>query len=321
MTRFFDPSRPAALLSQCPAYAPTPLDCRDGVLMKHESMRMGLGAFKALGGVYAVARLLMGQGDDTAALTSGTLGQGQTFICASAGNHGMAVASGARLFGAAARIHLAETVDEGFVTRLRAKGAQVVRSGPSYETALAAAEADADATGGIYLADGSWPGYTEPPRLVMEGYTIMAREMATQLDKLGVWPDAIFLQGGVGGLAAAIAETVRHDWPHQPRLIVVEPDRAPCLKASAEAGSLVTVTGAESNMGRLDCKDASMLALEVLMRAGAEFITITEDEALDAVVAAKEMGVESTTSGLAGFAGYRKIGADRPLIIVSEGAG
>ena len=135
MTVVLDPRLPLARLGQCPAHQPTPLRrlTLDGrvVLVKDESARMGLGAFKALGGVYAVLRLIEAEleakgapeaAGDPASPAFRAQAATMSFVCASAGNHGMSVAAGARLFGAHARIHLAHTVPEVFSERLRAKG-------------------------------------------------------------------------------------------------------------------------------------------------------------------------------------------------------
>ncbi|MEM8850739.1 MAG: pyridoxal-phosphate dependent enzyme [Pseudomonadota bacterium] len=313
MTRLFDPGKPLALLAHCPLHAATALHHHHGLMLKTEAGRMGLNAFKALGGVYAVAQLLGGRVED---LAGGTAGKGRTFVCASAGNHGMSVAAGARLFGASARIHLSAQVAEGFADRLRAKGAEVVRSGTDYEASVQAAIADADASGATHLADGSWPGYTEAPRLVMEGYTIIARELMEQFE---TYPQRVYVQAGVGGLAAAMAETIRADWPVQPRIIVVEPDRAPCMKASAEAGRVVNVEGPVSDMGRLDCKVPSMLAVEVLARCEVSYETVTEDEAAAAVRHAGDLGHGTTTSGAAGLAAAMRDGVDGALCLLTEG--
>ena len=121
----------------------------------------------------------------------------------------------------------------------------------------------------IHLADGSWPGYIDPPRLVMEGYTIMARELYEDFDKLNEWPTHVYLQAGVGGFAAAVAFEIRKSWKVQPKIIVVEPDAAPCLERSVKNGSILTVDGPVSDMGRLDCKTPSLLAFDILSRQGA----------------------------------------------------
>ncbi|MEM7711273.1 MAG: pyridoxal-phosphate dependent enzyme [Pseudomonadota bacterium] len=313
MMRLLDPARPLALLDRCPLHGATPLHHHDGLMLKDEGTRMGLGAFKALGGVYAVARLLGGDAD---ALAAGTSGRGRTFVCASAGNHGLSVAAGARLFGAAARIHLSAQVSEEFADRLRTRGAEVVRSGDHYEASVAAATAEAETSGATHLADGSWPGYTEPPRLVMEGYTIIARELMGQMP---TYPQTVYLQAGVGGLAAAMAETIRADWPVQPRIVVVEPDAAPCMKASARSGRMVTVEGPVSDMGRLDCKVPSMLAVEILARCDVSYATVAEGEAAAAVERAASLGHGTTTSGAAGLAAALRDGSDGALCLLTEG--
>ena len=326
-----DPDKPAALLEACPAYRPSPLDTvqRDGrrIFIKDETRRMGLGAFKALGGVYAVAQLIAKEletpvaASDFQGETVRRRAATMTFVCASAGNHGMAVAAGAVLFGAKARIHLADTVPEDFARRLRSKGAEVVRSGASYEDSIAAAIGDAQESGAIHLADGSWPGYTEPPRLVMEGYTVLAEEMRAEFSRSGEWPSHVYLQAGVGGLAAAVAYMIRRNWPRQPEIIVVEPEAAPCLGISVAAGQMVTVEGPVSNMGRLDCKAPSMLAFEILRQAADRFVTVTDEAATSAVAAARDLGYGSTPSGVAGLAALLEDNEpDRPLVILSEGA-
>jgi diaminopropionate ammonia-lyase len=325
-----DAARPLALLDACPVYRPSPLETGAvhgrAILIKDETDRMGLGAFKALGGVYAVAKLIEARVGYSLAPdaflsedvrdAAGTM----TFVCASAGNHGMAVAAGARLFGAKARIHLSDTVPDDFAHRLREKGAEVVRSGADYEASVAAAIADADETGATHLADGSWPGYTEPPRLVMEGYTVMAEEMREYFTASDTWPSHVYLQAGVGGLAAAVAYMIRSNWPVQPEIIVVEPDAAPCLGESVRIGKCVTVDGPGSNMGRLDCKTPSMLAWDILRDRVDHWVTVSDQQALEAVDHARALGFATTPSGAAGLAACLSEEAPSPLIILSEGS-
>ena len=320
---------PRTLLKACPTYQASPLhhyQFQDRtLLLKDETARMGLNAFKALGGVYAVAKLIEARIGKTLSPQDylneevKNIAKGLTFVCASAGNHGMAVAAGAKLFGANARIHLAETVPEAFVHRLQSRGAEVVRSGADYEASINAAIADAEATGAIHLADGSWPGYTEPPRLVMEGYTVMAEEMRQSLEDTGQWPSHVYLQAGVGGLAAANAFMIRSNWSVQPKIIIVEPEAAPCLKDSIASNKIETVQGSISNMGRLDCKTPSLLAYEILKDCADEFVTISDAEAETAVHHAADLGLSTTPSGAAGLAACLSDNAERSLVIISEG--
>lgn len=333
-----DPSRPRALLAACPVYAPTPLKTLTGpdgglLLAKDETNRMNLGAFKALGGVYAVARLI-----DEAWVAAGNaplapqdymsepvraFASAITFVCASAGNHGMAVAAGARIFGAKARILLARDVPASFETRLRdSQGAEVVRAGDTYEESVAAAKQDAASTGAILLADGSWPGYVHPPWLVMEGYTVMAEELRESFEAgEAQWPSHVFLQAGVGGIAGAITHMIRANWAVQPEIIIVEPEAAPCLLESHKAGKPVAVQGPASNMGRLDCKECSIIAHGIMQRCGVQFMLVSDEESTQAAGWLGQRGLGTTPSGAAGLAGLIKHGAcERPLIVVTEGA-
>jgi diaminopropionate ammonia-lyase len=160
--------------------------------------------------------------------------------------------------------------------------------------------AAADREGWLLLSDSSWPGYLERPRDVMEGYTIMAAEVAEQTPAS---PSHIFLQAGVGGLAAACTVVARHFWGHGPKIIVVEPEFAPALLASIEAGRCVVAPGPVSVMGRLDCKEPSLLALDALAREADAFMTVSEADAHEAGRIAGLYQLQSTPSGAAGLAG------------------
>ncbi|MDN3720979.1 pyridoxal-phosphate dependent enzyme [Roseibium salinum] len=222
-----------ALYGQCPKAAPTPLLNASALAsgfgiaalhIKDERGRMGLGSFKALGAAYAIAREASRKVAEGAAGSLETALQGMTFACASAGNHGLSLAAGAPLFGAQAAVFVSETVPEAFALRLRQKGARVIRAGQTYEDSMAEAQRQARDFGWHLLPDSTWPGLTEPGRDVMEGYLIMGSEIAGQLDEP---PTHVFLQAGVGGLAAACAVSARRTWGDRVTIVVVEPDRAP----------------------------------------------------------------------------------------------
>lgn len=315
----------AALLAQCPAHQPTPLvDCpalaeQAGVArltIKDERGRMGLGSFKALGAAYAIAREAAAVGGDLHRALNG-----RTYVTASAGNHGLSVAAGSRVFGAQAVIYLSQTVPEGFATRLRALGAQVVRAGADYEASMEAADQAATANDWTLLSDGSWPGYIDLPFRVMEGYRQIATEIAGQMADV---PSHVLLQAGVGGLASAVAAELRLVWGDGPQMIVVEPEAAPALIESIRAGRVVVTEGPVSAMGRLDCKTPSMLALADLARDADHFVTLTEDQATMGAAALAAAGMASTPSGGSGvsalLAGLSGAGAgSHVLCILSEG--
>lgn len=324
-----DATAVAQLLALCPAARQTPLVMSAGlasaagvaqVWLKDERTRMGLGSFKALGAAYAMAREAVAAGGDPAMALAG-----RTYVAASAGNHGLSVAAGARLFGAAAVIVLAETVPEGFAERLRAKGAEVLRAGAIYEDSMATAMEAAAERGWTLLSDSSWPGYTALPYRVMEGYLQLVTEA---VDRVPAPPSHIFLQAGVGAMAAAVAAYARKAWGGTPRIIVVEPEFAPALQASIAAGRVVATGGPVSAMGRLDSKEASLIALAGLARDADVFLTIGEKAAADAVDLMGDLGLATTPSGGAGIAGLLTGEADlaltpgaRVLAVLSEGVG
>ncbi len=320
-----DPRGVANLLQRCPAHQPTPLRDAAGLAaelgvarlwLKDERARMGLGSFKALGAAHAIAR----EAAATGATDLRRALQGRTYVAASAGNHGLSVAAGARLFGARAVIYLAETVPEAFAARLQAKAAEVVRAGADYEASMQAAATAARAQGWTLLSDSSWPGYTELPLRVMEGYLQLAAEATAQIDAA---PTHILLQAGVGGLAAAVAAHARMVWRDGPQIIVVEPEAAPALVESIRAGRAVDTNGPTSCMGRLDCKTPSMIALNGLARDADVFVTISETEARRGVDLLAEHGLSTTASGAAGvaalMAGLALPPEARVMAILSEG--
>lgn len=304
-----DAAAPIALIRRCPDYAETPLrlvpeiarHCGVGeVWVKDERGRMGLGSFKALGAAFVIAH---DAGAGQAA--------GRTYVTASAGNHGLSVAAGARVFGADAVVFVAETVPEAFAERLRRQGAQVVREGATYEDSMAAAATAASEKGWVLLSDSSWPGYTERPHRLMQGYLVLMEEIFARCDGP---PSHIFLQAGVGGLAGAAAAASRNVWGGWPRIIVVEPDAAPALAASVAAGAPVRADGPVSDMGRLDCKEPSLIALKGLARDADYFATISEAEGAAGADLAAGCDLPTTPSGAAGLAGLLAAGSDRGLL-------
>ena len=317
-----DASAPRALLALCPKAGVTPLTGAPSlakalgvgqVMIKDERTRMGLGSFKALGAAYVIA--CDAEKDEA---------RGRTYVSASAGNHGLSVAAGAAAFGAKAVIFLADTVPETFADRLRDIGAEVVRAGADYEASMAAAMSHAEASGAALLSDSSWAGYVDRPHRLMEGYLALMAEVFEQIDAP---PTHMFLQAGVGGLAGAAAASARAHWGAETRIVVVEPEAAPCLIASIQAGAPVETSGPVSAMGRLDCKVASLIALRGLARDADDFMALSEAEGDTGAALAATHGFSSTPSGAAGIAGLAAAdGAfdldarSRVLVILSERA-
>lgn len=306
-----DADAPRALLERCPVHGATPMVQALGLHIKDERARMGLGSFKALGAAYVIAHEAQ----------AGSL-EGRTYVTASAGNHGMSVAAGAKVFGANAVIYLSETVPSAFADRLREKGAVVVIEGSDYEASMEGAQAAAAENGWTLLSDSSWDGYFDLPHRLMEGYLAMAAECTEQLSGPNETPTHIFLQAGVGGLAGACAALFREVWGDAPLITVVEPEFAPAIYDSIEAGHFTVSKGPVSDMGRLDCKEASLIALKGLSRDADAFALISEEEAAAVLPKLAQLDLASSTSGAAGIAAalLSDLPSDaRVLCILSEG--
>jgi diaminopropionate ammonia-lyase len=335
-----------------PGYAPTPL--RDlpalargaeiaAIRLKDEAERFGLGSFKALGGAYAVAELLA---DELARrgvapnARSSDLMAGRwrdatetiTVTCATDGNHGRAVAWGARRCHCRAVIFLHATVSAGREAAIAAYGAEIRRVDGTYDDAVRTAAAEAEAKDWFVVSDTSWPGYVQVPQAIMQGYRVMAAEAVAQWT--GAPPTHVFIQGGVGGVAAAVSVQMRAAFTAAPRVIVVEPDRAACLLASAELGERTSIPGnLDTLMAGLACGEPSLLAWQELERGAAAFMAIPDTAAVATMRLLARERIVAGESGVAGLAGCLLAAADpvaretlgldaasRVLVFSTEGA-
>jgi diaminopropionate ammonia-lyase len=344
-----DPSVPqdsdaiaAELLRLSPAYAPTPLldlprlAARLGVrqvLAKDEGHRM-LRSFKSLGGTYAGLRALArAAGTDIAGLLAARPAGQPALVCASDGNHGLAVALAATHAGTRARVFLHSGVPASRARRIEAQGAEIVWVQGTYDDAVDAAAAAARGGRDILVADTT----DDPDDLVvgdvMAGYGVIAAEVRHQVEAAACErPTHVFVQAGVGGLAAAMAAGLA-GWLAAPALVVVvEPEEAPSVAAGLKAGRSVRIAGAlETTAEMLSSGEASAPALAVLLRHGTRVITVPE-AALDAAPGVLQAmgGPASTPSGSTGLAGALAaaegakdfgLGPDsRVLILVTEAA-
>jgi diaminopropionate ammonia-lyase len=340
------------LLGRLFAYTPTPLvnlPALAGELglaslcIKDEGARLGLKSFKALGGAYAVIQWVLmraseqlgravsmdelprpasgslalpatGTTDRPAAADLANLTRNLTFCCATDGNHGLSVAAGARLMGARAVILVHEGVSEERRRAIARYGAEVREVAGTYDEAVAESLRLSASEGWTLLSDTSWPGYEQAPRCVMQGYTVMAHELARQLPQA---PTHVFLQAGVGGFAAALAACLTSIYEASPpRFVIVEPARAACLLASAQTGHAIKVPpGQATMMSMLECYEPSMLAWDVLRPLASAFMTVDEADAAHAMrrlalSADPKQIVVAGESGAAGLAGVLAAHAD-----------
>jgi len=308
------------------------------VFAKAENERP-LGNFKSLGGMTAGLRALArATGAESLGALQQHCRQGPApiqLICASDGNHGLAVAAAAQRVGARAIVYLPAAVDDRRAARIDALGGQVVCIDGSYDDAVIAAAAAAGRDEGVLIADTGGDPDDAVVADVMQGYGLLARELAGQWpEDAGGPPSHLFVQAGVGGLAAAMADGLRSQLHASARIVVVEPDSVACVTRALETGAPVAIDGdLHTGAEMLSCGLASAPALAVLLRHGARGLSVDEPMLRSAVAALREAGgPDSTASGAAGLAGLLRASADpalrathaldgdsRVLLVISEG--
>lgn len=214
-------------------YRPTPLHRLEGL-----AGSLGIGSFKSLGGAYTVVHLLRARLGDAVSTEDVAGGRAAsqvgdiTACCATDGNHGLAVAWGARRAGARCTVFLPGPVSAGREQAIAAQGAAIVRVDGSYDEAVRACADEARARDWLLVSDTSHAGGDEAPSRVMHGYAMLVDEIRGTLGE--ATPTHLFVQAGVGGLAAAVIGAFRQDaGAASPKGIVVEPTSADCLYQSA----------------------------------------------------------------------------------------
>lgn len=268
-------------------YTPTPLHRLKGlarylgikdILVKDESKRFGLNAFKVLGGAYAIGKYLAEKYDTDIETTvfgeskSSEESQEQesmVFVTATDGNHGRGVAWAANRLGQRSVIFLPEGTARARIENIEKEGAKAYVLNANYDDAVRHAKGYAEDNGGIFIQDTAWEGYTEIPNWIMQGYSTMAYELMEQLEAANIEkPTHIFLQAGVGSYAASIQACLA-EWykDERPVTSIVEPDKANCIFLSAlkNDGKAHVVTGAlDTIMAGLACGVPNTVAWDIL---------------------------------------------------------
>lgn len=282
-----------------PGYAPTPLielpslasELGVGrVLVKDESSRLGLPAFKILGASWACHQVLQRQPE-------------ARLVTATDGNHGRAVARMAAYFGVPATVFVPVVMLEATAALIASEGAEVVRLDVGYDDAVrAAAEYAGQSDDRALVQDTAWPGYTEVPAWIVDGYRTLLEEIDEQIAGA---PDLVAVPVGVGSLLEAVVRHHRQPGRPHPRVLSVEPDTAACVLASLRTGSPVDVDTGTTVMAGLNCGTVSATAWPVLRDGLDAAVAVPDEEALRAVADLRALGVSSGPSGAATLAGVR----------------
>ena len=257
-------------ISKWQKYQPTPLEslsklCKElrlkNIFYKDESKRFGLKSFKALGGAYAVEKITKGRKDIIVST-------------ATAGNHGKSVAWGAKNLGLNCKIFISENVSETRAKEMKNLNAEVIRVKGNYDDSLNVCKEESKKNNWEIIQDVAWPNYELVPKLTMAGYSTMIKEISVQTNE---YITHIFLQAGVGGMAAGIVAGVANYFKKVPKIIIVEPENANCVMQSIENNTPTSVDiKKESIMGGMSCGEVSIVPWKILKNSVNNCISVSD---------------------------------------------
>ena len=302
-------------------YSPTPLISLNKlndklklnkIFYKDESKRFHLKSFKALGGAYAVEKII--KGNDKKVISTAT-----------AGNHGRSVAWGSQKNNLECKIFISEFVSESRAQVMRSFGADVIRIKGNYEDSLNECIKQSKKNNWQIVQDVAWKDYKLVPKLTMAGYSVMMKEVSEQITNEKI--SHIILQAGVGGMAAAMVAGIARYLDHIPQIIVVEPDSAACVLESIKKGKIEKISiEKESIMGGMSCGEVSLVPWEILKNSVHFCVTVPDDYISKTVkyLANKEfseekiIGGECSTPGIASLIGLSNDHETRKKISLNE---
>ncbi len=253
-------------------YSPTPLISLNKlneklklnkIFYKDESKRFHLKSFKALGGAYAVEKII--KGNDKKVISTAT-----------AGNHGRSVAWGSQKNGLECKIFISKFVSESRAEVMRNFGADVIRVKGNYEDSLNECIKQSNQNNWQIVQDVAWEDYKLVPKLTMAGYSVMMKEISEQIKNEKI--SHVILQAGVGGMAAAMVAGIVRYLDYIPQIIIVEPDSAACVLESIKKGKIEKISiDKESIMGGMSCGEVSLVPWEILKNSVHYCVTISDD--------------------------------------------
>ena len=281
-------------------YKPTPLVELDKlsnhlninkIYYKNEGFRFHLKSFKALGGAFAVDKIVKETNTNTVAT-------------ATAGNHGRSVAWGAQRLGINCKIFISEFVSEERASAMRSLGAEVIRVKGNYDASLKECLKKSKENNWEIVQDVSWEDYMNVPKYIMAGYSVMIKEIIDELNYQKI--THVFLQAGVGGMAAAAIAGFAKFSKNIPRFIIVEPKDAECVLESIKNSKPTSIDiKKESIMGGMSCGDVSTVAWEILKNSANYCLSISDEgiSSTVALLANKDLSKNKIIAGECGVPG------------------
>ncbi len=233
----------------------------NNIFYKDESKRFNLKSFKALGGAYAVEKIAKNK-------------KKITVSTATAGNHGKSVSWGAKKVGANCKIFISENVSATRAYEMKKLGADVIRVKGNYEKSLKICKDISKRKGWKIVQDVAWKNYEYVPKLTMAGYSVMIKEISNQTKH---YITHVFLQAGVGGMAAGVISGIAKYFKRIPKIIVIEPEHANCVMQSIRYGSLKKVNiKKQSIMGGMSCAEVSLVPWRILKNAVNNCVSVSD---------------------------------------------
>ncbi len=233
----------------------------NNIFYKDESKRFNLKSFKALGGAYAVEKIAKNK-------------KKMTVSTATAGNHGKSVSWGAKKVGANCKIFISENVSTTRAFEMKNLGAEVIRVKGNYEKSLKVCKDISKRKGWKIVQDVAWKNYEYVPKLTMAGYSVMIKEISNQTKH---YITHVFLQAGVGGMAAGVISGIAKYFKKIPKIIVIEPEHANCVMQSIRYGSLKKVNiKKQSIMGGMSCAEVSLVPWRILKNAVNNCVSVSD---------------------------------------------
>ena len=283
----------------------------NNIFYKDESKRFHLKSFKALGGAYAVEKISKKK-------------KNIIISSATAGNHGRSVAWGAQRLGLQCKIFVSQYVSEERVKEIEKFGADVIRVKGNYENSLNECKKLSKKNNWNIVQDVSTKNYSYVPLLTMAGYSIMIKEISKQTTH---YITHIFLQAGVGGMAAGVVAGVAKYFKRIPKIIIVEPDGADCVLQSIKSKRLKKIKiKKESIMGGMSCNEMSLIPWHVLKKASDCCVTVNDIKVAKTVAMLKDkklgkrsiIGGECATPGIISLISLCNNAKTKKLINLNE---
>ncbi len=252
----------------------------NNIFYKDESKRFHLKSFKALGGAYAVEKISKGK-------------KNIIVSSATAGNHGRSVAWGAQRLKLKCKIFVSQYVSDTRADEIKKFGAEVIKVKGDYENSLKECQKQSKKNNWKIVQDVSTKNYKYVPQLTMAGYSIMIKEISKQTNQ---YITHIFLQAGVGGLAAGVVAGVAKYFKRIPKIIIVEPDQADCVMQSIKSNKLKKIKiKKESIMGGMSCNEMSLIPWQILKNASNCCASISDKNIAKTIAGLKDKKFSNTS--------------------------